>query len=99
MTIDAIAAIGAATTSATAPAAAPAADGTGFADLLAQGVTKLDTDVQQAESLLQNLAAGRDVPVHDLMIAMEHAKLDLQFAVEVRNRAVEAYQEFMRMQL
>jgi flagellar hook-basal body complex protein FliE len=33
------------------------------------------------------------------MIALEKARISLQFAVEARNRVVEAYQEFMRMQI
>jgi flagellar hook-basal body complex protein FliE len=42
---------------------------------------------------------GYDVAVHDVMISMEEARMSLMFMVEVRNRAVEAYQELMRMQL
>jgi flagellar hook-basal body complex protein FliE len=39
------------------------------------------------------------MPVHDVMIAMEHARLKLQLAVEVRNRVVDAYQNLTNMQL
>jgi flagellar hook-basal body complex protein FliE len=37
--------------------------------------------------------------MHDVMISMEQARMNLMFMVEVRNRVVEAYQELMRMQL
>jgi flagellar hook-basal body complex protein FliE len=33
------------------------------------------------------------------MIAMEHAHLKLQFAVEVRNRIIDAYQNLTNMQM
>ncbi|MBT0178077.1 flagellar hook-basal body complex protein FliE [Listeria seeligeri] len=52
-----------------------------------------------AETGVRALAAGRDVPVHDVMIALEQARLDLSLATEVRNRLVEAYQELARIQL
>jgi len=45
------------------------------------------------------LAAGQDIPVQDVMIAMEHAHLKLQFAVEVRNRIIDAYQNLTNMQV
>jgi flagellar hook-basal body complex protein FliE len=37
--------------------------------------------------------------IHDVVIAQEKASLSLQLALQVRNKAVEAYQEMMRMQI
>lgn len=42
---------------------------------------------------------GEDVDIHEVMFAGQEAKLSLQFAVEVRNKIIEAYQEINRMQL
>ena len=42
---------------------------------------------------------GEDVDILEVMLAGQEAKLSLQFAVEVRNKIVEAYQEINRMQL
>lgn len=66
-----------------------------FAPLLQQ----LDVSLRSADAALTSLASGQQVPTHEVMIAMEKARLGLTFAVEVRNRLVEAYQELMRMQL
>ena len=44
------------------------------------------TSLVDADASVRALAAGENVPVQDVMIAMEHAHLQLQFAVEVRNR-------------
>lgn len=77
-------------------AAAPAAD---FGALIGDGIARLDAGLQAADQQLRAAAAGHDVPVHDLMISMEQARMQLMFMVEVRNRAVEAYQELLRMQL
>jgi len=70
-----------------------------FGQMLSEGVAKLDSGLQAADTQLRAMAAGKDVAVHDVMISMEQARMNLMFMVEVRNRAVEAYQELMRMQL
>lgn len=73
--------------------------GADFAQLLGKGLQQLDQTVQTADSAMQKFALGENIPVHDVMIAMERAELSMQFAVAVRNRVVEAYQSFLRMQV
>lgn len=68
---------------------------TDFGPLLQQ----LDGSLRSADATLSSLASGQQIPTHEVMIALEKARLDLTFAVEVRNRLTEAYQELMRMQL
>lgn len=75
------------------------APATGFSDILSQAVGRLDGVLQTADAKLQAYSAGANMPVHEVMISMEKARIAMQFAVEVRNRVVEAYQEFMRMQV
>lgn len=75
------------------------AAGQAFKTLITDGVTQLDTQLQQANQAVDQLALGGNVSVQDVMIAMEKARLSLDFAVQVRNRIVGAYQEFMRMQV
>ena len=84
--------------SAPSTAAAPSA-GTAFKDLVADGISQLDGQVQQANQALDQLALGSNVSAQDVMIAMGKARLSLEIAVQVRNRLVDAYQEFMRMQV
>lgn len=80
----------------TSASKSPAAD---FGQWVGDGVARLDDSLRSADSGLRAMAAGQDVPVHDVMISLEHARMQLMFMVEVRNRVVEAYQELMRMQL
>lgn len=97
--IEAIAALGAGMP---AVAAADAASGTaapGFANVLEQQFSKVNTDLATAEASLQKLAAGESVELHDVMIALETARIGVQTMVQVRNRLVEAYQDVMRMQI
>jgi flagellar hook-basal body complex protein FliE len=100
----AIEAIGAVSASLAAPQAqatslANAATPMDFGQMLGEGIGKLDTSLKTADTQLRAMAAGKDVAVQDVMISMEEARMGLMFMVEVRNKAVEAYQELMRMQL
>ncbi|HHA2532467.1 TPA: flagellar hook-basal body complex protein FliE [Stenotrophomonas maltophilia] len=80
-------------------ASAPATPAADFSGWLASGVGHVEHSLDVAETGVRALAAGRDVPVHEVMIALEQARLDLSLATEVRNRLVEAYQELARIQL
>lgn len=75
------------------------ATGADFIALVGDGLSRADGSLKAADTQLRRLAAGEDVPLHDVMISMERARLDLMLVVEVRNRLVEAYQELSRMQL
>lgn len=101
MSIDAIQALGAlvSTNAPAAPMRTDAAPQLDFGRMLGEGISKVDNGLQAADVQLRAMAAGQDVQVHDVMISMEEARMGLMFMVEVRNRAVEAYQELMRMQL
>lgn len=74
----------------------PSAD---FMTAMTEGIAGVEGDLVQADRQLLALAAGEDIPVHDLMITMERARMSLTLMTEIRNRAVEAYQELTRMQL
>lgn len=77
--------------------AKPAASG--FADLLGQAITQLQQVTDTANAKVNALASGEDVELHDVMIALEAESLAMSLATQVRNKAVEAYQEVFRMQI
>jgi flagellar hook-basal body complex protein FliE len=53
----------------------------------------------EAEHMQQELAAGRITDINQVVLAVQKADLALNFALELRNKVVEAYQEVSRMQL
>lgn len=58
------------------------------------------TDSQvEADNLINQLAAGEDVDVHDVMIAMEQADLNYRVTLAIRNRIVEAYKEVIHLSI
>jgi flagellar hook-basal body complex protein FliE len=70
-----------------------------FAEMLKSHLTEVNHLQTSADVAAQNLASGQDKDIHNTMIAMEKAGLALQLTMQVRNKALEAYQEIMRMQV
>ena len=52
-----------------------------------------------ADSLAEGVATGPLTDVHQFTAAAAKAQLGVELTVSLRNRAVEAYQEIMRMQV
>ena len=46
-----------------------------------------------------SLVKGDDTSITDVMLAGEEAKISLQFAVQVRNKLLDAYKELTEIQL
>ncbi|KGB98691.1 flagellar hook-basal body complex protein FliE [Burkholderia cepacia] len=76
------------------PAAAP-----GFGSMLMAGLQSVDRSVSSADAAVTDFALGKDLPPHQVVMALENARMSLQLALQVRTRLVEGYQELMRMQL
>jgi flagellar hook-basal body complex protein FliE len=53
----------------------------------------------EAEALQQQLAAGQIDDINQVVLAVQRADLALNFALELRNKVIEAYQEISRMQI
>jgi flagellar hook-basal body complex protein FliE len=70
-----------------------------FANLIQRQLGELDTNVSAAESAMRDLAAGKPVEMHDVMISLERAQISVQTFMQVRNKLIESYQDLMRLQL
>lgn len=70
-----------------------------FGDYLTDALK--ETNRLQLESDKQNalLAAGQIEDVSQVVVASQKADIALQLTLQLRNRAVSAYQEIMRMQV
>ena len=83
----------------TAGTASVAGTGGDFASLLAGGIDKLQGVQSTADDLALRAATGELTNVHDYMIASNEAQLATQLTVAIRNKAVDAFNEIMRMQV
>lgn len=70
-----------------------------FSSFLKDSIEKVNQSQIESDKLTEKLALGRDVDLHQVMIASQKASISLQLTLEIRNKAVEAYQEMMRMQV
>jgi flagellar hook-basal body complex protein FliE len=73
--------------------------GKSFNDVLGGALGEVEALQTKADQAIRQVASGRMDDVHQVMVAFEQARLSMQMMVEVRNRLVEAYQEFSRMPL
>jgi flagellar hook-basal body complex protein FliE len=80
-------------------AAQPTSDGPAFADLLRQQLDQAVNLSQDAEQAQQQFAAGQITDVNQVVMAMSKADLALTFALELRNKVLDAYQEINRTQV
>jgi flagellar hook-basal body complex protein FliE len=70
-----------------------------FSTVLRQNIDTVNTLQTNAETAARDFVVGRAQSVHDTMITMEKADISLRLLTQMRNKAVEAYQEIMRMQI
>ena len=89
----ALGSVGAATQS----VAASGASGADFGQLLSQGLQNLQGLHSQADSLAVKAATGDLTAMHDYTITATEASVATQLTTAVRNKALEAFQEIMRM--
>jgi len=71
----------------------------GFGDALMKGLESVSNTERQADSVAQSIATGGPAQIADLMVATTKSQMSIDMLVQTRNRAVEAYQEIMRMPL
>jgi flagellar hook-basal body complex protein FliE len=83
---------------ATSAASGPSSSGTDFAAQLGKGLETLQGLQDKADDLAVQAATGSLTDVHDYMIASSEASLATELTVAVRNKALDAFNEIMRMQ-
>lgn len=86
------------------PSAAPAAPAAGvqgvdFPSLLSSGLEQLEGLHDRADSLAVQAATGDLSQIHDYTITATEAAVSTQLTTAVRNKALEAFQEIMRISI
>ncbi|MEQ6901947.1 flagellar hook-basal body complex protein FliE [Nocardioides sp. YIM 152588] len=73
--------------------------GAEFGDLLIDGIDRLEGLTDKADNLAVQAATGQLENIHDYTIAASEAQVATQMTVALRNKALEAFNEIMRMQV
>ena len=71
--------------------------GAAFGDMLVKGLDNLEAVQDKSDQLAVKAATGDLSSIHDYTIAATEASVTAQLTVSVRNRALEAFNEIMRM--
>ena len=80
----------------TAQTAARRAPQASAVDQLLQPITSSQAT---SDKLVIDLASGHEVNIHNTMVELEQADIALRYTVQLRNRALSAYEELMRIQM
>jgi len=70
-----------------------------FEDALKETIARVNSTQNDADASVARLAAGQEPNIHRTIIKLEEAEISLKLAMRMRSKAMEAYQEIMRMQV
>jgi flagellar hook-basal body complex protein FliE len=73
--------------------------GKGFGDMVSKAIDNVQQTQGTADDLATKAATGDLTDVHDYMLAATQASVTTELTVAVRNKAVEAFNDIMRMQV
>jgi len=73
----------------------PAEDG--FVKHIQKGIEAVEAEIQKTENLPADMVAGKVDDFHEVAVQLKQAEISFRFAMEVRNKLIDAYREVMRM--
>jgi len=85
-------------TAAALPSTSHAQGNVPFAGMFQSLMAQSSATEQKAQDAVSGLLNGSGVELHDAMIATQKADMSFELALQVRNKAVAAYQQMMSMQ-
>ncbi len=71
----------------------------GFGDVISKLINQTNNADQQSNKAIHELETGRAEHLHEVMLRVEEADISLRMLVQMRNKALTAYEEIMRMQI
>lgn len=72
---------------------------TSFVDEMGNAIKKVDAYQKTADKAMENGAIKGPEDIHEAMIRLQEAEISLRLFMQVKNKAIEAYREIMRMQV
>lgn len=76
---------------------APASDAaSGFSQALKNGIGAVESQVQRTNEIHVEVLEGR-LDLHEVAAQLKESEISFQFALQVRNKLLDAYREVMRM--
>ncbi len=73
--------------------------GDAFSKMLSSTIAQVSQADIQGNQAIEKLNTGEAKNLHEVMIAVEEADISIRMLVQMRNKALEVYNEIMRMQV
>ncbi len=70
-----------------------------FMDILNDTFYEANSLKTESDAMTNDFLAGKTDNIHEVMITAQKSEIAISFVTEIRNKLLEAYQEFSRMQL
>ena len=70
-----------------------------FEDMLSKAVSEVNIQQVEGYTAMQDISSGKVTNLQEAVQQIEEAELSLKLALEVKNKALNAYKEVMRMQI
>ena len=68
-----------------------------FNNVLGGFIKGVNTDQLDSKQIISDFVEGKDVELHEVMIAGQKAQTSLQLLMQIRNKTVDMYKELTRM--
>ncbi|OGU97944.1 MAG: flagellar hook-basal body complex protein FliE [Ignavibacteria bacterium RIFOXYB2_FULL_36_7] len=79
------------------PALAEKKTGVEFENVFSDFIGSVNKTQLDANQLTEDFLGGKNVELHEVMIAGEKAKTSFELLMEIRNKAIDMYKELSRM--
>ena len=70
-----------------------------FEQQLFNEINHVNNKIIEAETNIDNLALGKDLNLHEVMLSIQSAKISLETLIKVRDKSLEGIHEILRMQI
>ena len=75
----------------------PPSNSVSFGNMLMDSINQVNRLQVEADSSINDLAAGKQSDIHRTMIAMEKASISFELLMQIRNKVISAYDKIMNM--
>ena len=76
----------------------PQTEPASFGKILTNYLDQVSQLQQESNESIQGLVSGKHANIHQTMIATEKSSVAFELLMQVRNKAIDAYEKIMRMQ-
>ncbi len=70
-----------------------------FVSEVGNAIKKVDASQKEADQVMEEGAIKGAEDIHEAMIKLQEAEISLRLFMQIKNKAIDAYKEIMRMQV